>query len=249
MTSDFDTMTLTDYLAAGGRLTSPGNVPPRYRAELLKIMSTFVDSNLAGAAGFAEQINGGPGIAAREASARIVAEKLANARAVLALMGDFGADTARYVDQHPWHTRLPRDADIGASRVETDMRLAVLNYPMTDWADAVVMNLLMGHAVCVQLGEMSRVSYQPLAEVLRDVAKVEETHATLAELGVARLALEGVDVQDSLDYWMPRVATSFGIGSPERFEQLRKMGLRHDSNDMLKAAWMERITPILAKLG
>lgn len=249
MTSDFDTMTLADYLAAGGRLTSPGNVPPRYRAELLKIMATFVDSNLAGAAGFAEQINGGPGIAAREASARIVAEKLANARAVLALMGDFGADTARYVDQHPWHTRLARDADIGASRVETDMRLAVLNYPMTDWADAVVMNLLMGHAVCVQLGEMSRVSYQPLAEVLRDVAEVEKGHAALAEDGVARLVADGVNLLESFDYWMPRVATSFGIGSADRFAQLKAMGLRHEDNDTLRNRWMERIRPILATHG
>ena len=77
MTSDFAEMTLSDYLAAGGRLTSPGNVPPRYRAELLKLMATFVDSNLAGAAGFADAINLAPGIKARGAAARIVAEKLA----------------------------------------------------------------------------------------------------------------------------------------------------------------------------
>jgi hypothetical protein len=39
-----DTMTLDSYLAAGGVLTNPSNVPPRYRAELLKLMATFVDS-------------------------------------------------------------------------------------------------------------------------------------------------------------------------------------------------------------
>ena len=32
-------------------LTNPTNVPPRYRAELMKLMATFVDSELAGAAG------------------------------------------------------------------------------------------------------------------------------------------------------------------------------------------------------
>ena len=39
-----DTMDITEYLAKGGRLTNPANVPTRYRAELMKIMATFVDT-------------------------------------------------------------------------------------------------------------------------------------------------------------------------------------------------------------
>lgn len=249
MTSDFAEMTLSDYLAAGGRLTSPGNVPPRYRAELLKLMATFVDSNLAGAAGFADAINLAPGIKARGAAARIVAEKLADADRVLGLMGEFGADEDRYVRQHPWDTRLDRDADIGATRIEQDMRLAVFNYPFTGWADSVVMNLLMGTAVCVQLDDLRQVSYQPLAEAFRDILKVETHHAKLAEDGVAALVAEGADLQPSVDYWMPRVAASFGIGDAGRLEQLRAMGLRHASNAELKTAWEGRIRPILATFG
>ncbi|MAM61578.1 Phenylacetic acid catabolic protein [Maritimibacter sp. UBA3975] len=249
MTSDFAEMTLSDYLAQGGRLTSPGNVPPRYRAELLKIMATFVDSNLAGAAGFADMINSAPGIKARGAAARIVAEKLANADRVLTLMGEFGADTDRYVRQHPWDTRLERSADIGATRIEHDMRLAVFNYPFTSWADSVVMNLLMGTAVCVQLEELRQVSYQPLAEAFRDILKIEEHHAALAVEGARVLALETAELQPSVDYWMPRVAVSFGIGDAGRLEQLKAMGLRHIENTALKSDWMERMRPILAELG
>lgn len=37
-------MTIEDYLAQGGKLTSPGNVPARYRGELLRLMASFVDS-------------------------------------------------------------------------------------------------------------------------------------------------------------------------------------------------------------
>lgn len=48
MTNDTDTMPITDYLAQGGKLTSPENVPPRYRGELLRLMSSFVDSELGG---------------------------------------------------------------------------------------------------------------------------------------------------------------------------------------------------------
>lgn len=249
MTSDFAEMTLSDYLAAGGRLTSPGNVPPRYRAELLKLMATFVDSNLAGAAGFADAINLAPGIKARGAAARIVAEKLANADRVLALMGEFGADTDRYVQQHPWDTRLDRDADIGATRIEQDMRLAVFNYPFTGWADSVVMNLLMGTAVVTQLEELRQVSYQPLAEAFRDILKVETHHAKLAEDGVAALVEQGENLQASVDYWMPRVGVSFGIGDAGRLEQLKAMGLRRQGNATLKSAWEGRIRPILDGFG
>ena len=53
-----DGMPIEEYLASGGVLTSPLNVPPRYRAELLKLMASFVDSELAGASGFADIING-----------------------------------------------------------------------------------------------------------------------------------------------------------------------------------------------
>jgi len=56
-----DTMNIDDYLAQGGILSSPSNVSPRYRGELLRLMATFVDSELAGSAGFADTINDAPG--------------------------------------------------------------------------------------------------------------------------------------------------------------------------------------------
>ena len=46
-----DTMNIEDYLAQGGVLTAPGNVPARYRGELMRLMSSFVDSELAASAG------------------------------------------------------------------------------------------------------------------------------------------------------------------------------------------------------
>ena len=38
-----DEMTIDSYLSQGGVLSNPSNVPPRYRAELLKLMAIFVD--------------------------------------------------------------------------------------------------------------------------------------------------------------------------------------------------------------
>lgn len=244
-------MSIQSYLAAGGVLTNPHNVPPRYRAELMKLMATFVDSELAGAAGFADVINAGPGIKERIAAAKIVLEKTDNADRVLRIMGEFGADAARYANHHPWTARLEREADIGATRSQHDMRLAVFNYPLAGWSDAVVMNLLMGRAVAVQMAEFSMVSYQPLAEAFRAIAPIEARHAELAEEGLERL-LDGGDkdtIQASVAYWWPRVAASFGSGTSEKAESLKAMGLRRSGNAELKARWEAEAGAVLEKLG
>lgn len=231
-------MNIEDYLAQGGRLTNPANVPSRYRAELMKIMATFVDSELAGAAGFADVINAGPGIKQRIAAARIVLEKTDNADKVLRLMGEFGANTDRYATHHPWTDRLPRDTAPGARRSAHDMRLSVLNYPLQGWTDAVVMNLCMGLGVGVQLAELQQISYQPLAEAVRAVAPVERRHTELAQEGLAQLMEDDADgVADSLAYWTPRVAAIFGDVGEERMTQLRGWGLRRQTGAEMRDIW------------
>ena len=244
-------MSIESYLAAGGVLTNPTNVPPRYRAELMKLMATFVDSELAGAAGFADIINQGPGIKERIAAAKIVLEKTDNADRVLKIMGEFGADTDRYATHHPWTARLDRAADIGATLSEHDMRLAVFNYPIEGWTDAVVMNLLMSRAVGVQLAEFALVSYQPLAEAFRAIAPIEAHHGELALEGAVKLLEQGAApaMQDSVDYWWPRVAASFGAGKPERMEKLRQMGLRRASGVELKNRWLAEAAEVVTRLG
>jgi 1,2-phenylacetyl-CoA epoxidase catalytic subunit len=244
-------MSIDTYLAAGGVLSNPTNVPPRYRAELMKLMATFVDSELAGAAGFADVINAGPGIKERIAAAKIVLEKTDNADRVLKIMGDFGADTDRYANHHPWTARLERDADIGTSRSDHDMRLAVFNYPLDGWVDAVVMNLLMGRAVAVQMGDFTMISYQPLAEAFRAIAPIEARHAELAEEGLAKLIEDGQSaaVQASVNYWWPRVAASFGSSTSTKADSLKSMGLRRATNAELRARWQAEAEAILQRLG
>ena len=243
-----DEMSIGSYLSQGGVLSNPSNVPPRYRAELLKLMAIFVDSELAGAAGFADVINTGPGIKERIAAAKIVMEKTDNADRVLSLMGEFGADTQRYVTHHPWTARLDRDADIGTKRGDHDMRLAVFNYPIEGWVDAVVMNLLQGLAVTVQLDELQHVSYQPLAEAFREIRAVEAHHVELAEEGLERIANDP-QAQASAEYWWPRAASSFGADTSPRFEALKEMGLRRVPNGELRAAWAEAARAALARHG
>lgn len=245
-----DEMTIEAYLAEGGMLTSPANAPPRYRAELLRLMASFVDSSLAGSAGFADVINEAPGIKERIAAAKIVLEKADHAGQVLAIMGEFGADTARYASRHPWAQRLARDADIGMARQGPDMRLSTFHYPLAGWTDAVVLNVLMGRAVTIQLADLARISYQPLAEAFRRILPREAHHTELGEEGLVRLAVEDRDTaRTSAAYWWPRVTASFGPAESPRFETLRAFGLRHRSNAEMRAEWEDTAGALLAAHG
>ena len=237
-----DTMSIEDYLAEGGILTSPGNAPPRYRGELLRLMATFVDSELAGSAGFADVINAAPGIKERIAAARIVLEKTDHAERVLEIMASFGADTRRYAVHQPWSARIARSADIGTARQGSDMRLSVFHYPLNGWIDAVVMNVLMGLAVGVQLEEFARISYAPLAEAFRTIAPRETRHTELGVEGLTVIAAteEGrAAARTAIAYWRPRVAASFGTAGSARYETLRRFGLRHQPNEALLARWSD----------
>ncbi|MFB2564608.1 Phenylacetic acid catabolic protein [Rhizobium sp. IMFF44] len=247
-----ETMPIEQYLQEGGMLSSPDNAPPRYRGELLRLMASFVDSELAGSAGFADIVNDAPGIQERISAARIVLEKTDHAGQVLKIMETFGVDGGRYAVHHPWAARLSRGADIGAVRQGGDMRLSVFHYPLQGWVDAVVMNMLMGAASVVQLKELAHLSYQPLAEVFRAILPRETRHAELGAAGLVRIVAddEGLaKARASVAYWYPRVAASFGHVGSARFDTLSRFGLRHQPNETLLAEWRADVDGQLSALG
>jgi 1,2-phenylacetyl-CoA epoxidase catalytic subunit len=247
-----DGMSIEDYLAQGGVLTSPANAPPRYRGELLRIMARFVDSELAGSAGFADMINTAPGIQERIAASRIVLEKAEHAAQVLAIMGEFGADVDRYASHYPWGARVARDTHVRSGRLGEDMRLSVFHYPLNDWVDAVVMNVLMGTAADVQLQELARISYAPLAEVFRTIAPREAAHTRLGLEGLVRICAADTGrsaAARSVAFWRPLVAASFGQAASPRFEMLRKFGLRHRPNEVLIAEWTTALDGALSRVA
>lgn len=236
------------YLAAGGRLTSPDNASSRYRGEVMRQMAVLTDSLMAGAAGFADCINLASGLRERITAARIVGEKFAHAGRILGLMAEFGANEAEYVSAHAWAARHDRSASFGTRRIEGDMRLNVFHYPIEGWVDAIVLNTLMGKATVIQLEELVGSSYAPFADAVAEILAGEARHAERGLRGLEALLAAGHDegsVQASVTYWYPRVADTFGRPDSERFETLRKLGLRHRSNQELLRQWREDTATML----
>lgn len=243
---------LIAHLARGGRIMGKDEVSRGYRGELMRLMTTVVDSELAGAAGLADYINRAPGLRERRIAAQIVSEKFGHAEAVLALMEPFGVNPALYVREHSWTARLDRDLDLGNRRVGGDRRLNVFHYPIDGWTDAVVFNWLMSTASAIQLDELAHSSYAPLAEVMAGIVAREAEHARHGKAGVEAAAGHSTGrlaVQASIVYWRPRVAASFGRTDSDRFALYTRYGLRRHSNAELLGRWTESVTPLIAALG
>lgn len=242
---------LIAFVAAGGAIDETHQVPAGYRAELMRLLAVFVDSELAGAAGFAAFINTAPGLKARAIAARIVSEKFGHAERGLALMTRFGVNPDLYVREHAWDARLDRGLDLGTRRVGGDKRLNVFHYRLEGWIDAVTLNLLMGSASAIQLGELARCSYAPLARAMAEIVPRETRHARWGENGIkeaiahpaARTAAQG-----AVDFWYAHVAATFGRSESSRFEIMRKYGLRQHANAELLARWRAEIGPRLLAL-
>ena len=239
-------------IANNEKLTAQDDLSPGYRGEIRRLMVAFVDSELAGAAGFVDIINKAPGMRERCTASRIVSEKFDHAQKVLELLEGFGVNTDLYVQSHPWDARLSRTIDLGNRRIGGDKRLNIFHYPYEGWLDSVVMNMLMGLASSIQLEEISHCSYAPLAAVMGEIADTEAEHAELGRKGLVKSLENGYSLeaaQASVDYWYARVVATFGKADSQRFEQDKAYGLRKTSNADLLAKWEDRIAEQLARVG
>lgn len=242
---------VTDRIAQGETLADASQVSAGYRAELMRVLAVFVDSELAGTAGLVPFINSAPGLRERATAARIVAEKFDHASQVLEIMEPFGINPTLYVRAHCWASRLDREVDLGNRRVGGDKRLNVFHSPLEGWLDAVTMNMLMGTAVAVQLEDLAQCSYAPLRAIMPDIAAREAAHARAGETGLEQAIdrqRSTTAAQSAVDYWFPRVARTFGREDSAHFERYRQFGLRRHTNAELLSRWEADIHPRLAAL-
>ena len=249
MTADEKALLAT--IAGGGRIADLHDMTPVYRGEVIRLMTIFVDTELAWAAGYADSINSAPGMRERVVAATIVAEKLGHAETVIGLLEPFGVHPELYIRSHAWTGRFDRNVDLGTRKVGDDKRLNVLHYPLEGWTDAVTMNALFGAATVLHLSELAGASYAPLGDAMAGIVEREKGHAAQAAKGLEQAVERGAAAaaQAAVDYWYGRIGATFGRIESERFELYRSFGLRRHTNAELLAQWEGEVTPILDRAG
>ena len=239
-------------IKARKQITAEAQMSPGYRGEVIRLMTIFVDTELAWAAGYADYINHAPGMRERVVAAQVVSEKLGHAETVMSLLEPFYLKPGLYIRSHAWAARLDRNVELDNRHLGDDKRLNVLHYPLQGWTDAVVMNMLFGWSTPIHLGELSACSYAPLAKAMQAIVKTEASHAQLAERGLRQaIAREGstAAAQVSVDYWYRRVAATFGGLASERYSLYKNYGLRRATNAQLLKKWSTQVDAKLRKLS
>lgn len=231
---------------------APENTSGPYRETILKLMSVFVDSQLAAAAGFVDIMNQCPSVKDKAIAARVVLEKTDNAERFFELMRAFGAATDKYIEHHPWAARMDRNAEVALERADSDMRINVFNYPLKDWTDALVWSVFVGHASNIMIGEFTQMSYRPAAEAFKVIQPIELRHHELASDALADWAAErkfDLAIQESINYWWPRVSASFGRPKSKTEMVLKTFGLRNRDNEAMRNQWVQEMTEFVHSLG
>ena len=224
-----------------------------YREAVLKVLSIFVDSQLAAAANFNDGMEACPSVRDRVTAARVVLEKTSNAEKFLPVMHEFGAATDKYLLHHPWAARHDRVAPLDTALVEKrDMRNPVFDFPLLNWKDSIVWAVLVGHSSNLQITDFCEMSYHPGAGVFQQIQPVEERHHCLALEEFQKYAAVSENrqpLQTSIDYWWPRVSAGFGKNGSKTSQILEIFGLRRTSNDVLRTQWAADMTGLMREFA
>jgi 1,2-phenylacetyl-CoA epoxidase catalytic subunit len=224
-----------------------------YREAVLKVLSIFVDSQLAAAANFNDAMHTCPSIHDRVTAARVVLDKTANAEKFIPVMHEFGAATDKYLVHHPWAARHERVAPLDTAMVgRRDMRNPVFDFPLLNWKDAIVWAVLVGQSSNLQITDFCEMSYQPGAGVFQEIQPVEHHHHGLALEEFQKYAAVPENrqpLQTSIDYWWPRVSAGFGKNGSKTSQILEIFGLRRMSNAALRAQWVSDMEGLVTEFG
>lgn len=224
-----------------------------YREAVLKVLSIFVDSQLAAAANFNDAMQSCPSMHDRVTAARVVLEKTANAEKFIPVMHEFGAATDKYLVHHPWAARCDRIKPLDTAMIKKrDMRNPVFDFPLLNWKDAVVWSVLVGHSSNLQIADFCDMSYHPGAAVFRSIQPFEQKHHALALEEFQKYAAvpeNRLPLQTSIDYWWPRVSAGFGKDGSKTSEILEIFGLRKVSNTRLRAQWSADMTELMKEFA
>ncbi len=223
---------------------------PGYKQAITKVVQTFADSTLASAAVLLQSISQARQVQDRIQFLKIAQEKYEHAQLLLNILEDFGTNAEVHSRAHVWGARLDRDIELGASSFGSDERLNVFYYPVEGWFDQLVFTGLIDSAIPIQAQELLQCSYKPLEDAMKTIVYAQLKHGAVAMGCLQPLAgeYEGA-LQASVDYWFPRVVSTFDRVSAEEFKLFRDYNLRFHKNEELALNWKEYAKNLLGKLG
>jgi ring-1,2-phenylacetyl-CoA epoxidase subunit PaaA len=216
-------------------------MPEGYARAAARIASGQALAEIVGVLPFAEWMDRAPDYARKQMLAAKVQDEVGHGQVTSRVAEDLG---------------IPRE-QILADFVEGRTKLLnIFHYGFESWEEIGPAALLMNSSAIVQFQALDRGTYLPYARALRKIEKEESfhyhhaldhTHQTMA-YGTAEQRRR---VQEAFETWLPRLLAYFGPPDSDRFRdnQMYQFGLKVESNDALRQAWLAKIIPVFRKLG
>lgn len=242
---------LLQQIGSGSAVSNLQSSSKKYRELATGILLQYADSEMSGAAGYAQVLPCAPGLKERVALARIMHEKLSLAQRTYDLAAQTGISIDKYVSSHCWESRLQRKVALGYRRGAADKRVNALMYPMEGWADLCVFTYLMASMACLQLDDFRKSSFEPWANLAAEHLPVEESHREFGLDSLRALSASEPDLgllRLSLRYWFDKVKACFGPPHSERNALYLEFGIKTRRNEELADAWQAEVSANLASV-
>lgn len=181
---------------------------------------------------YAEWSDGAPALEAAVAASAMAQDELGHSRALLPMLKDFPE-----VDQ-----TIPDEAPR-----QVYSSIAFLDHEFANWATFVAANVLIGTALTTALEAARESSYVPLKTRAVKILEEERFHWMHGEGWFNRLAgdpKEGLELSFQIEEILPQALCWFGNSSDD---PMVKSGIVNAGGDELRARFMNRVGPLLAK--
>jgi len=181
---------------------------------------------------YAEWSDGAPALEAAVAASAMAQDELGHSRALLPMLKDFPEVDQSIPDE------APRDKYSS---------IAFLDREFSNWATFVAANVLIGTALTVELEAARESRYTPLKTRAVKILEEERFHWMHGEGWFKRLAgddKEGLELSFQIEEMLPQALCWFGNASDD---PLVRAGIVDAGGDELRARFMNRVGPLLAK--
>jgi ring-1,2-phenylacetyl-CoA epoxidase subunit PaaA len=212
-----------------------------YRDGVVRITTFQALAELVGVLPFAAWLDRAPSLARKQMLMAKVQDEVGHGHVTARVAEDLGYD----------RSRILRDYVEGRTKV-----LNVFHYDFLTWEEIGPAALLMNSAAIVQFQSLARGTYLPYARALKKIEREESFHYHHAidltdETMVHGDARQRALARDAVETWMPRMLAYFGPPDGQKIHENRlyRLGIKVDSNDHLREAWLTKIVPVLERLG
>lgn len=227
--------TMMDKINSGQKLESLSEITDEYKTHLLTLLIAQADSELAGAYGYIPWIEGAPNVAEKLAMANIVKDECRHAKAIYDLIERFDVDIDKLINEDKMKNRMK-----------------VFYEPINTWVDLVMFNFLMDRAAGHQLRDAAECSWGPWSRAMQQIEKEEWMHVKHGETWVKKLAQapdQKKHVQESLNFWFPKVNRIFGKSNTESNNIFRQLKLKQRDNHDVRIVWYKEVKDLLESYG